>query len=128
MSNNYYGWIIPTIEDKLELAGLALAGDILSLKSKLSKFNRIHIGKQSAGWSFLFNHNKAEFYHDKESFLLWLDTIQITSEYGETVNKEEFLKVFERKDGAYALKSYKENPSWYVFKDDMVFSSSTEFC
>lgn len=126
MGTNYYGKRIPTETDKQHIALLVLKGDFDGAIFALHSFDAIHIGKCSAGWRFLFNHNNWDYYHDWENFCNWLDTVEITSEYGEPKTKEELIGLIKEKELSAIQKP--SNTDWYIEKDGMQFSKSTEFC
>ncbi len=56
------------------------------------KSNRVHIGKRSYGWRFLFDYNKWEYYdHTRESIMKFLEScFAVENEYGEPMTPDEF--------------------------------------
>jgi hypothetical protein len=97
---------------------------------------RIHLGKKSVGWSFLFHLDvKHNFYHDFESFhkFIMSDATLVLDEYDETIDKKEFIGMILDSYILYGPKHYE-----YVQKnhfgrhtvqliDEMCFDSA-EFC
>lgn len=107
--------------------------DIISqyFKQEKEKIKEIHIGKSSAGWQFLFNYNGGQYYTNKQSLLDWLDTVEISDEYGRIQTKEEFMDgLFDRKwEHEYAKKhkSASKYAEMYIEVDGLEFLDS-EFC
>lgn len=145
MGTNYYARIIPKEEDKNDLINAIINDDfnkILELSQELygSKDEysglggEIHLGKNSAGWSFLWNPN-VRYYCDgyldenKQFVPVWKyeftyplnkqgitdfinrEDIYIIDEYGEIQNKSEFLEWAFNKQGL-SHKEYQENPKY----------------
>ena len=54
---------------------------------------KIHIGKRSSGWKFLWNFQGGKFYTNKEELLKFIRSGRIVDEYGELQNTEEFIKM-----------------------------------
>ena len=54
---------------------------------------RIHIGKRSSGWKFLWNFNDNKYYTNKEELLTFIRSGRIIDEYGEVQDTEEFIKM-----------------------------------
>ena len=147
MGTNYYARILPKEEDKQRLKD-AIDNDrddlIIELASELydhrdqytRKGSKIHLGKRSAGWKFLWNSNVIKYwdgYVDQETkeyvsvvkydyvypltkqgitdFVMREDVI-ITDEYGEQQNPKEFLEMafsWGEPDG-WIGKTYEEDP------------------
>ena len=134
MGTNYYAHKIPTKKRKLELASLINTEDFDNIVEEINKtFGKfgmdcgnstggiIHLGKQSAGWKFLWNpniytihnghmeyedeeHTRGRFVPDPDTYYklypltkegIWnfinAPDIVIYDEYGEKQNKEEFF-------------------------------------
>lgn len=65
--------------------------------SSLSK--KIHIGKASAGWKFLWDANYFNYFEpNKESILEWLKDGIIIDEYGEIYSYERFMEYLEQRN------------------------------
>jgi len=54
---------------------------------------KIHIGKRSSGWKFLWNFNNNKYYTNKEELLIFIRSGRIVNEYGELQDTEEFIKM-----------------------------------
>jgi len=54
---------------------------------------KIHIGKRSGGWKFLWNFQDNKFYSNKEELLKFIRSGRIVDEYGELQDTEEFIKM-----------------------------------
>jgi TPP-dependent indolepyruvate ferredoxin oxidoreductase alpha subunit len=128
MGTNYYARIIPKEEDKQKLKDAIdndrddlvedLVSELYSSRNEYTrKGNKIHLGKRSAGWKFLWNPNVIRYcdgYIDqetKEFIPVWKydqvypltkqgitdfcnrEDVIITDEYGETFSAEEFLEM-----------------------------------
>lgn len=134
MGTNFY--IRPKIRpSKIEQIKEAVTEENIyngNLNTLLNDFEEIHIGKSSAGWQFLFDHNNWKYYKDKKSLCQFIKDIiddggTFVDEYDEPISLNEFWDLVEsKKDGfdnnSYYLyeveryKKYKENPE--LFKDD----------
>ena len=146
MGTNYYARIIPKEEDKQKLIDAInddrddliedLASELYGHRNEYTrKGNKIHLGKRSCGWKFLWNPNTIKYcdgYIDQETkeyipvykydqvypltkqgitdFCNREDVI-ITDEYGEQYTPEEFLEMafsWGEPDG-YTGKTYEES-------------------
>ena len=146
MGTNFYARIIPKEEDKQKLIDAInddkddlieeLASELYGSRNEYTrKGNKIHLGKRSCGWKFLWNPNTIKYcdgYIDQETreyipvykydqvypltkqgitdFCNREDVI-ITDEYGETQNPKEFLEMafsWGEPDG-YTSKTYEES-------------------
>lgn len=111
----------------------------------------IHIGKSSAGWQFIFNHNDWKHF-DKtlESLQNFIAQSEIEDEYGSPITSEEFWSMVQSKAHLLDNKEYYEN--WEKYNKDFItgeplpkpaytpkdywqethfglfFSTSTDFC
>jgi hypothetical protein len=54
---------------------------------------KIHIGKRSSGWKFLWNFQDGKFYTSKEELLKFIRSGRVVNEYGELQDTEEFIKM-----------------------------------
>ena len=101
---------------------------------------KIHIGKRSSGWKFLWNFQEGKFYTSKEELLKFIRSGRIVNEYGEIQNTEEFIKMaleWGQPDGCVLNQEYidkhKSNHSSYISSyydkevDGLRVSSHTEF-
>ena len=87
----------------------------------------IHIGKRSAGWRFLFNHNDWKYFQSIEEMKTFLKECDIITEYHEKLDFDKFWKEVEERQIQIESAAIKSNPSWYIIKDEYEFSTSTEF-
>lgn len=66
---------------------------------KYKYYERIHIGKSSAGWKFVFQDNDK--FHSYDEFKQWLENSKndymLRDEYGNEINAEDLLKLIEEK-------------------------------
>lgn len=100
MSTNVYAYKRKPVMPWGELEKACKDHNLESLHDVLEKFHqeesmaRIHIGKRSGGWKFLFNHNNWVYYsYTRESIDAFLRSCElIENEYGEPVTVEEFWK------------------------------------
>jgi hypothetical protein len=75
---------------------------------------KIHIGKRSSGWKFLWNFQDGKFYTNKEELLKFIRSGRIVNEYGELQNTEEFIKMaleWGQPDGYVLDENYVEEQS-----------------
>lgn len=54
---------------------------------------KIHIGKRSSGWKFLWNFQDGKYFTNKEELLKFIRLGRIVDEYGELQDTEEFIKM-----------------------------------
>jgi hypothetical protein len=54
---------------------------------------KIHIGKRSSGWKFLWNFQDNKFYTNKEELFKFIRSGRVVDEYGELQDTEEFIKM-----------------------------------
>ena len=60
------------------------------------RFDKIHIGKLSGGWQFLFHATNAPFtIETKKTWFLLLENATIMNEYGETFTFDKFKDIVE---------------------------------
>jgi hypothetical protein len=98
---------------------------------KKADLKPIHIGKRSAGWRFLFNHNDWKYYNTIEEMVKFLKECELVTEYGTVESFEDFWKDVAYRQGTCvpaSTKSVGQSDLWYVIKDGYEFSTSTEFC
>ena len=70
---------------------------------------KIHIGKRSSGWKFLWNFNDDKYYSNKEQLFKFIRSGRIVDEYGELQDTEEFIKMaleWGQPDGMVVNKEY----------------------
>lgn len=74
-----------------------------------SELKKIHIGKSSCGWKFLFNYNHFKFYEPtKESINNFLSSEDVTiyDEYGDKISVDKFWEMVDLKKGGIDNKEY----------------------
>lgn len=70
---------------------------------------KIHIGKRSSGWKFLWNFNDDKYYANKEQLFKFIRSGRIVDEYGKLQDTEEFIKMaleWGQPDGMVVNKEY----------------------
>ena len=118
-----------------------------------TNYEKIHIGKQSCGWKFLFNYNHFKYYDlTKESINNFLrnDEIIFFDEYGRVINVDNFWEMVENNKNKldnmeyyskseslpfmlfeesipYDLKDKYDVEGYEFYSDGLRFSSSTNF-
>lgn len=127
MGTNYYGKKIPTQQELKSIAEMVLEGHIFAAKVQIESFEKIHIGKSSAGWRFCFNH-QGEKWLDFSDFKKFVSQFEIFDEYGTPYTQDEFWEMVEKKQKAPNCLHNSSNPEWYKIVGEYEFSSSTEFC
>lgn len=53
---------------------------------------KVHLGKESSGWKFIWNFNKNKYYSDKRTLLNFIRAGRVVDEYGCLIPNEEFIK------------------------------------
>lgn len=118
-----------------------------------TNYEKIHIGKQSCGWKFLFNYNHFKYYDlTKESINNFLrnDEIIFFDEYGRVIDVDNFWEMVENNKNKldnmeyyskseslpfmlfeesipYDLKDKYDVEGYEFYSDGLRFSSSTNF-
>lgn len=64
-------------------------------------FERLHIGKSSAGWAFLFAPYPDLGLTSKQAWMVYLETRGIRDEYGSEIPLEELKEVIDGKQGLW---------------------------
>lgn len=98
---------------------------VCSYKEDFPEYSRIHIGKRSAGWKFLFAREILKYCEpNKESILNWLSTGVVIDEYNEVIPPEEFWQdyVVDFQDGINSDEYYIKHPEEirYEKMDEMI--------
>jgi len=100
---------------------------------------KIHLGKRSSGWKFLWNWNDSKYYKTKKELFEFIRSGRVINEYGELMDQEEFIQmalVWGQEDGWDIETYYKEYPDRNPFilnrkheeyLDGLRVSTSTEF-
>lgn len=71
---------------------------------------KVHLGKKTAGWKFLWNWNGEKYYKTKKELYKFILNGRVIDEYGNQMDSEEFIKMaleWGQKDG-FDLESYHE--------------------
>jgi hypothetical protein len=99
---------------------------------------KVHLGKRSMGWKFLWNFNEDKFFKDKESLLEFIKSGRILDEYGDELSQDEFIEMsfsWGQEDGFDSESYYLEYPesrnSWSKperYVDGLRISDSIDFC
>ena len=149
MGTNFYK-VLPVSEVELQELDNVLSdikSEILEtgkvsweLQDRLDKLQnkRVHLGKRSSGWQFLWNHNNGEYYDlTFESIKEFLNKPGlIINEYGEEFTVEQFLeneiKVFlwgDHEVHRYTSKTYRRDhpDEWYDVKSITVNIRGKEY-
>lgn len=154
MGTNYYA-VKKLSNDKKKEMILLLENDKYDDFDKLynSEIKKIHLGKSSCGWKFLFNYNHFNFYQPtRESINEFLinNDITIYDEYGGKITVDKFWEMVDLKSGGMDNKEYyskyeeqfpymmlEENVPYYLTKynaechefynDGLRFSTSCDF-
>jgi hypothetical protein len=142
MSTNYYR--IPSVDD--------LTKSLTKVKSKITTLlkdnnfdyflyeeefsnmedilpTKVHIGKYSDGWQFLWDHNDWKYFKDKESLLQYVAFGTIIDEYGRYVSQEEFLELALNTKG-WTAESYSKTYDARTYSDEVIIDGlrfSTKF-
>ena len=98
---------------------------------------KVHLGKRSMGWKFLWNFNDNKYFKDKESLLKFIRSGRIVDEYGNEMNQEKFIDIalsWGKEDGydseTYCLEYPERRTSWSKperYVDGLRISDSTNF-
>ena len=118
MGTNYYAIKKLNSELKVEIITAVVEGQIYTLQKLIPE--TIHIGKSSAGWNFLFNHNNWEHYN-AETILEYLADCHIVNEYGDEVPFCEFT------DMVTVKSHFKRETQYGEMINGFNFSNYTEF-
>ena len=92
MGCNYYAIPKMTDERKLLIIQCVVRNDYEAAKKYMP--DKVHIGKSSIGWRFLFNLNDKAYYNSAEySIQQFLKTCDIYDEYDEYIDYDEFWEM-----------------------------------
>lgn len=118
MGTNYYA--IPKANEEIKVKIIkAICDDDWQTAHSLMPV-KIHIGKSSGGWQFLFNHNNWEYYTSK-TLPEFLANCRLMNEYNEPVNINDFWHLVDRKGNDKPELEYGQ------LIDGLVYSNYTEF-
>lgn len=105
MGTNYYGMIIPTENDKESIIEFVRQGQFSKAYELFPQ--RVHLGKSSAGWEFLFNHNNWEYFSKNIGTIkAFFSRVQIVDEYDKEISQADFWELVERKKGGLHYEEY----------------------
>jgi hypothetical protein len=127
MGTNVY--LIPHIEDEVKKQMYtAIELDEMDVLMELIP-EKIHIGKRSAGWQFLFDFNKGKYYDkSRKSLDRFFETGQLINEYEEKLTIDQFWKEYvdDFKDG-YTQVTYleKEDKGSYSGRSSLIWEDET---
>lgn len=126
------------IGDEFKTIPIEKSQSSLSPWGKFTEDIKIHLGKKSMGWKFLWNFNNKKFYKDKETLLNFIGSGRVIDEYGEEINFEEFKEIaFDwGKDGLDAKTYRMKHPRQYsydfeqpeIYIDELRIAPYTDFC
>ena len=100
---------------------------------------KVHLGKRSSGWKFLWNWNDSKYYKTKEELFEFIRSGRVIDEYGGIMEQEEFIQMalqWGQEDGWDIETYYKEYPDRNPFilnrkheeyLDGLRVSTTTEF-
>jgi len=123
MGTNYYA--IQRADESLKnsIKQAVDDGDFDKAKEMMPKI--IHIGKSSAGWQFLFNHNDWQYFGQKrgtvDSIEAFLKCVDIENEYHDKVTLDEFWRMVEAKQ------KFKADTEYGSIHHGLNYSNYTEF-
>jgi hypothetical protein len=111
----------------------------LSLWDQFTEDVKIHLGKRSAGWKFIWNFNNKRLYKNKEELFNFIRSGRIVDEYGTEIDVEEFIEMaldWYKKDGLDANSYRRKHPHQYYYDyeekeyyiDGLRISPHTDFC
>lgn len=143
MGTNYYAYKMLRTEDRDKLKSLIDEQRLDEVVEEIEHmdYNKIHIGKNSVGWQFLFNHNDKKYYdlsrNEIDKFLRGND-VELFDEYGRKVDVDHFWKIVDDSqdgmDDAEYIKIKKEGskfmmsePHYDFHENGLRFSRSTDF-
>jgi hypothetical protein len=102
---------------------------------------KIHLGKRSHGWKFVWNFNKNRYYSSKEDLFEFIRSGRVVDEYGRLIPNEEFIEdalEWEQPNGLIYNENYvKSHPTEALFNmsehyckiiDGLVVSPHDDFC
>ena len=121
MGTNYYAMPKFTDDLKLKVIQAVINNQINELRNLIPK--QIHIGKSSAGWRFLFNHNNWEYFKNTDELYDFILKSDIINEYDEPVHN--LIETIRLKQKVKLIDEY--NRELYIIKNGYTFSTSTDF-
>jgi len=79
---------------------------------------KVHLGKRSGGWKFLWNWNDKKYYKTKEELFKFIKSGRVVDEYGHQMNDDEFIQMalhWGQENGWDSETYYKEHPDHSSF-------------
>ena len=113
--------------------------DSISLWDEFLEGTKVHLGKRSSGWKFIWNWNDGKFYKTKEELFKFILSGRVVDEYGTFIKGQEFIDMaleWGKEDGWDNETYYQNHPehkvSWRDDKyeeyiDGLRVSTSTDF-
>ena len=120
MGTNYYA-IKKVSKDKKTQMIHYIVNDMYDEFDELynNEVKRIHIGKSSCGWKFLFNYNNFKYYEptrDSINNFLSNEDIKIVDEYGRDITLDKFWEMVDlKKNGMDNKEFYSRYPDEFPF-------------
>lgn len=120
MGTNYYAIPKATDEIKKMICDKVNEGDFVSARKLMP--DKVHIGKSSSGWRFLFNHNNWEYFKkDLLDLELFLGICTIKDEYGRELTDYEFWRMVK------SIENLSTELNYGTVYFGLNFSDSTDF-
>lgn len=99
---------------------------------------KVHLGKRSMGWKFLWNFNNRQYWNDKKTLVEFVRSGRIVDEYGAEMDQDEFIEMafsWGQEDGYDMVTYYLQHPElrrpWdkkeELYVDGLRVSESTDF-
>ena len=132
MGTNFYARVIPSelsIKNTLKSIKKYLKGELPFLDEEtLDIPKRIHLGKRSAGWQFLWQENQEYYQNNLKSIKEFLskDNVIIYNEYGEVFTVDELFNS-ELNEVLYNDKNHINGHQYQLKYPDDLFFTSKEF-
>jgi hypothetical protein len=122
MGTNYYATPRDSDERKVMMVQCIMKHNYDELDDLIPR--KIHIGKSSAGWKYVFNHNDWKYFKkNRKSIASFLRECDIVDEYKRKVTPEEFWSMVDTKNAA----GQKGDNEYKIKYDGLIFSDSTNF-
>lgn len=89
IENGFRYIVLDNIPD--EYKGVVNSFNTVSPWDEFTNGMKVHLGKQSSGWKFIWNFNNNRYYSNKKELLAFIRSGRVVDEYGELVPNEEFI-------------------------------------
>ena len=100
---------------------------------------KVHLGKQSSGWKFIWNFHNNHYFSNKEELFKFIRSGRVVDEYGDLIDNEEFIKEaleWGQPDGHVFNEEYVRTHEEFLYGpeyydktiDGLNVSSHTDFC